>query len=149
MTLDEMLALLPDNTSGAIGADDLRAIITDLYNTAHLRGEAYAYDWTNQATVNTGQVHLNNGWSAASTILVLAETSAGGTAFNFGVLDASVPNAKIEISDASGRKVLADITGTSSDLGIYREIPITVTEVVGIVPTNNAAVTVTGLVLVP
>jgi acid phosphatase family membrane protein YuiD len=32
--LDDMLALLPDNTSGEIGADDLRIIVTDLYNNA-------------------------------------------------------------------------------------------------------------------
>lgn len=31
MTLDEMLALLPDNDSGAIDADDLRAIVTELW----------------------------------------------------------------------------------------------------------------------
>lgn len=32
MTLDEMLALLPDNSTGAIGADDLRAIVTALWD---------------------------------------------------------------------------------------------------------------------
>lgn len=32
--LDDMLALLPDNTSGDIGADDLRTVVTDLYNAA-------------------------------------------------------------------------------------------------------------------
>jgi hypothetical protein len=31
MTLDEMLALLPDNTTGQISPADLRAIVTDLY----------------------------------------------------------------------------------------------------------------------
>lgn len=31
MTLEELLALLPDNTSGQIGADDLRTIVTELY----------------------------------------------------------------------------------------------------------------------
>lgn len=35
MTLDELLALLPDNTIGDIGADDLRTIVTDLYTAAH------------------------------------------------------------------------------------------------------------------
>lgn len=34
MTLPELLALLPDNTVGDIGADDLRTIITELYNDA-------------------------------------------------------------------------------------------------------------------
>jgi hypothetical protein len=32
MTLEELLALLPDNTTGAIDASDLRAIVTELYN---------------------------------------------------------------------------------------------------------------------
>ena len=32
MTLDELLALLPDNTTGAIDAVDLRTIVTELFN---------------------------------------------------------------------------------------------------------------------
>ena len=41
MTLDEMLALLPDNTTGEIDAADLRAIVTDLFEKALKR---YASD---------------------------------------------------------------------------------------------------------
>jgi hypothetical protein len=36
MTLDELLALLPDNTAGEIGADDMRTITTELYNKGAL-----------------------------------------------------------------------------------------------------------------
>ena len=32
--LDDMLALLPDNTSGDISAADMRSIVTDLYSNA-------------------------------------------------------------------------------------------------------------------
>ena len=32
MTLEELLALLPDNTTGQITAADLRAVVTELYN---------------------------------------------------------------------------------------------------------------------
>jgi hypothetical protein len=35
--LDDMLALLPDNTSGEISADDMRVIVTDLYNEVILK----------------------------------------------------------------------------------------------------------------
>jgi hypothetical protein len=34
MTLDELLALLPDNNTGAIDAADLRTIVTDLFTKA-------------------------------------------------------------------------------------------------------------------
>ena len=35
MTLDELLALLPDNDTGEISAADMRTIVTDLFNSAH------------------------------------------------------------------------------------------------------------------
>ena len=35
MTLDDLLALLPDNSTGEISAADMRTIVTDLYNAAH------------------------------------------------------------------------------------------------------------------
>jgi hypothetical protein len=35
MTLDELLALLPDNNTGAITPADMRTIVTELYNAAH------------------------------------------------------------------------------------------------------------------
>src|SRR5262245_60262982 len=43
MTLDELLALLPDNTTGEIDAADLRTIVTELFNkTAAVQTEADA-----------------------------------------------------------------------------------------------------------
>ena len=35
MTLDDLLALLPDNTTGAISPADMRTIVTELYNDAN------------------------------------------------------------------------------------------------------------------
>jgi hypothetical protein len=35
VTLDELLALLPDNTTGQISAADMRTIVTELYNDAN------------------------------------------------------------------------------------------------------------------
>jgi hypothetical protein len=35
MTLDDLLALLPDNTSGEISPADLRTVVTELYNDAN------------------------------------------------------------------------------------------------------------------
>src|SRR5262245_11244469 len=41
MTLDELLALLPDNTTGEIDAADLRTVVTELFNaTAAVQTEA-------------------------------------------------------------------------------------------------------------
>ena len=35
MTLDDLLALLPDNSSGAISPADMRTVVTELYNDAN------------------------------------------------------------------------------------------------------------------
>jgi hypothetical protein len=36
MTLTDLLALLPDNTTGEISAADMRTIVTELFNASHL-----------------------------------------------------------------------------------------------------------------
>jgi hypothetical protein len=68
VTLDELLALLPDNTTGAISPADMRTIVTDLYNAAH---PPY------QNVVNQGPAALvaNAAWTAVP----------GTSAFNYTV----------------------------------------------------------------
>jgi hypothetical protein len=57
MNLNDMLALLPDNTTGAITPADMRAIVTELYNDANPK-------YTN--VVNQGPANLvtNAAWTA-------------------------------------------------------------------------------------
>lgn len=50
MTLEEMLALLPDNDQGAISAEDMRTIITGLFDYTTEVQQAL-----NDGAVQTGQ----------------------------------------------------------------------------------------------
>src|SRR5262245_20023038 len=143
MTLDEMLALLPDNTTGEISPADLRAIVTDLYDAAHTTGDAYAYKWsTSGSAPNTGYVTLDQPWQTFASKALVSETTADGIALGFGVLDAAVAS-RVWVTNAAGAKLIADVTGPSVDQGPYREIPIHVTSLVAGPPANNGAVTVT------
>jgi hypothetical protein len=65
-TLEELLALLPDNTTGAIDAADLRTIVTDLYTTsAALLDELSTLD--SQVSEVTGQTAQNTANLSAVT----------------------------------------------------------------------------------
>jgi hypothetical protein len=116
VTLDELLALLPDNETGEIGADDLRIIVSDLYAAAHTGRETYSYDWTTNATPGAGRVRLGGVWGSGPNTLLLSETSVDGSGFPFAV---------------------ADRNGTRFLLGTYREIPVDAEIPVGAEPTNN------------
>jgi len=142
MTLDEMLALLPDNTTGEISPADLRAIVSDLYDAAHTTGDSYAYKWsTSGGAPNTGYVTMDQPWQTFATTLRISETTSDGLALGFGVLDGAVA-ARIWLSTAAGAKLTATVTGPSVDQGPYRDVPISVQSIVGNQPANNSAVTV-------
>lgn len=77
MTLAELLALLPDNTNGQIGADDIRTLATSLWErtdgTAPV--EAIAFDTTPPVHVQTaGHMH----WNATENTLEV-DVSADGS----------------------------------------------------------------------
>src|SRR5262245_20502386 len=143
MTLDEMLALLADNTTGAIGADDMRAIVTDLYNAAHSVGDSYAYRWSTSGTAPaTGHVTMDQPWQTFATKVLVSEPTEDGIGPAFTTVDTAAA-AKCWITTASGSKLEANITGPSVDLGTYREVPIQVVSITGPQPANNANVTTT------
>lgn len=76
MTLAELLALLPDNTTGDIDAADLRTIVTELFNTtAALQAEA---DLT-VTNMNTLTSELEN-WAATTNARIdaLEQATASG-----------------------------------------------------------------------
>ena len=138
MTLDEMLALLADNTTGDISAADLRDIVTGLYDKASKLISSHPYRWATGVPA-TGKLSLDQGWSMASTVLSMSETTDDGVTIGFGVLDQAA-SADVVIGTDTQR-LDANVTGPSVDQGTYRDIPIQVTAVSGAAPTNNAAVT--------
>jgi len=141
MTLDELLALLPDNTSGEISPADLRAVVTDLYDAAHVGKSQYAYDWSTDLTPGNGKLSTDQGWTDTATVLHLAELSGDDMAFGFVLIDRG--QAEGVLLSAPGRSLNAAVTGPSVDQGTYRDVPIQVREVAGAEPGNGDLVTVT------
>ena len=146
MTLDEMLALLPDNTTGDISAADLRAIVTELYHLGASASQVFAYRGATSSPPGTGHVTMDQPWQLFATKVQISETADDGTIVGFGTVDTAVAS-RVWITGASGAQFVADITGPSVDLGGYRELPIAPRSSAGTAPTNNAAVSVSLVVV--
>jgi hypothetical protein len=147
MTLEELLALIPDNEDGQIEADDLQTIVTELYNRAgNSMGDSWAYKWTSSTPPPTGRVNLDAAWGVTATKLWVSETADEGASPTFGMIEDAVQT-RIRIATTDGKRLVADVTGPGTDLGTYRELPIEVVEVIGPSPANNDSVTVTAVVI--
>lgn len=134
-----MLALLADNDIGAIGADDLRAIVTDLYTAANTYLLLVPYQYSTSTSPATGKTNIT--WDASATELILSETASDGSAPPWSVIDDNQTNA-FNLSNSDDSQVIqGTITGPSTDSGTYRSFPVTVTDVVGGGPANNAQLT--------
>jgi hypothetical protein len=149
MTLDEMLALLPDNTTGEISAADMRAIVTDLFEKANTYAQTFSYGWTTTGgSPSTGKVRTDTiTWDLTPTEIEINETTADGYTLVFNLLDAS-SGGQIWLSAATGGILKTTIAGPSVDNGTWRSIPVTIDSVEGSAPLNNEKVTVTVLALI-
>jgi hypothetical protein len=79
MTLDEMLALLPDNSAGEISASDLREIVSGLWEVlvdASVRSAAYKY--TKTLGLTPGQVGLQPAWVDTANVLQVSDSVTSG-----------------------------------------------------------------------
>jgi hypothetical protein len=141
VTLDELLALLPDNDTGDISAADLRTIVTDLYEAAHTWGTQYAYNWSTDQTPGNGKISKSNGWTAADGILHVADLSAGGLTFGTALLDGGRVSALI--LTAPGIAMQMKPLDVSVDQGVYRDIPVSVDKASMVAPSNNDLITLT------
>jgi hypothetical protein len=143
VTLEEMLALLPDNTAGEISPADMRTIVTGLYEWATLSSESYAFRWSTAGTApTTGRVTTDQPWQMSATKLLLSETADDGTLVKWSVLDSAAAR-RVWVTAPNNVQLVADLSGPSVDLGTYRELPLTVRSVTGAQPANNGQVTVT------
>jgi len=147
MTLEEMLALLPDNSVGAIDAADLRVIVTELFHAANTYAQTFSYAWsTTGGSPSTGKVITSNlAWDDSVTEIDINETTSDGYTLVFNLFDAS-DGGQVWLSGAQGGILRTTITAPSVDNGSYRSIPVTVDSWVGPAPANNEKVTVTVLV---
>lgn len=133
MTLDELLALLPDNDSGEISAADLRTIVTELHTVANTGWNSYAYKWSTTTNLGSGQVNCD--WAVGQTTLHIHKTSSNEILFP----DLEISRIRLHTT-ASSLKM--NVIGPTVDQGSSYDIPADVTELSGAVPANNATITV-------
>lgn len=149
-TLDELLALLPDNTSGAIDAADLRTIVTDLFNTsADLLARVIALETSDadphvEAVTGHWQVHGQAG-SVPGGQQVTTDSGALATATwlrfspinqeNDDLTNALTKADRIFAQQQTNASIWAryDVRGPAVVTGGYVEIPVTVTSTGGAV----------------
>lgn len=142
MTLDEMLALLPDNDAGDISAADMRAVVTGLHELAGSFAQVFAYQWVFPPALPTsGEADVGPTWDLSADTLHLSETAMDGHQLTFGVIDLAT-NVSVWVVNEAGSRMVATVTGPSVDLGESRTIPIAVDSVTGAVPEEGTPVTV-------
>lgn len=140
MTLDEMLALLPDNTSGDISAADLRTVVTELHRIASSVSAVFSYTWVDaDPSPGAGKVTMDQNWSMAATKLLISETTLDGATVTFTSVDAAAA-VELLIISAGGGRWRGTVSGPSVDQGGYREVPVTPLEAVDPKPANNEKV---------
>lgn len=121
--------------------DDLSAAIESI-------GGYYTdtWHWTNNTTsAPVGDVGINaTSWSAA-TYLNISETSAGGVDKTVQMDRVTAVGNAILVKDAANAANYAEytITGAGTDMGTYRQYPVTTTKYGGALPQNNANTTLT------
>lgn len=112
MTLDEMLALLPDNTTGEIGADDLRTIVTEIWN-----GFVAANGRVSALEQETGHATVNDAWQL--------DAGAGAVPANGEIsCDTGVYNAATWLrvaTDASNGKDYANVLMAATSLYLQEQ----------------------------
>lgn len=129
LTLEQMLALLADNTSGDIGPDDLRAIVTDLYNAANKINVQQYYTYDSGVPDNGGKCGLD-AWSLSATTLYATFYSPDAftpTQFDSALIAAGDAHISLEVTGA----LVFHPEEPDPFVPAYWEIPVTALEVVG------------------
>jgi hypothetical protein len=139
MTLEEILALFPDNTSGQISAEDLHTALTGVWQHEVIV-HSQPYSSTNSGGPATGKLFLVGGWANCTAVQMHNNASDGGATpwslYGVGAL------MRIDRNDTLGDLKLT-ITGPP-DLsgGTFGEVPVSVRTITGPAPGNNAPLTV-------
>lgn len=104
ITLEELLSLLPDNTTGQIGAGDMRAIVSALWAKGSLGGQLET-DGTTQ--------YLPLGWTARRTDVGTYEVT-----HNLGTLDYAVTVTPLHHDTTHA--IVPSVTSTSATAFTYQ-----------------------------
>jgi len=139
MTLDDLLALLPDEPDGNISAADMRVIVEELFKTAHTVVTRLAFEYSTDTTPPTGKITVPN-WGLTATGLILSEMTSDGEPVPFGMLNTETMPADFVLGAAGSALMRGQITAIPIDAGAYRTAAITVSEALT-EPAANAPLT--------
>src|SRR5215204_1236659 len=124
MTLEELLALLPDNDTGAIDAADLRTVVTELWQVANTQALMFVYDYATSAAPTAGKVNIE--WALSATELNVSEQTGEGGMLPTALIDATEGNRFMLASGDRSVRISGVITGVSLDQGTYRTFTVAV-----------------------
>lgn len=144
MNLDEMLARLPDNTTGEIGADDLRAIVSGLYEFA-AAALVVGYKWNKADTPGAQQAAVTPDWALGPSSLMLAKEAASATTPSWDhIAEALLPGHYLRVrqNGTPATHFVAQITGARTDAGDWFAVPVDIVEIDGVEPVNGTDMTV-------
>lgn len=152
MTLDELLALLPDNSSGAISAADIRTIVTDLFNhTSAVEARVGALEvggtdgggdgtisvtgrWQIQNvpdfTPGNGQVGCDTGSFSTAALIRFNKFEKSSQDMTNGLLNAL--GLYGQQWDNASNWIKWDVTGTPVVVADYVEVPVTFLDGAGV-----------------
>jgi hypothetical protein len=137
MTLDQMLALLPDNNTGQIKAADLRSIVTDMWTVANTQALIFNYQYNTATAPQNGKTNI--AWTLAAFVLAVSKQTGDGGQLPVAVINDTANNVFTLSSGDRSHLIRGTITGLSVDQGSYVTFPVTVSEVVGTQPANNTS----------
>jgi hypothetical protein len=151
--LDDMLALLPDNTSGDIGADDFRTIVTDLYNQSvavQAVSQPLDSDLTAIAALTTTTDSIiqakGSAWTARTIAQLLTDLAVPGTTFQpldsdlttLASLTATTDNIIQSKGSAWSSRTLAQLMVDLAALGTtFQPLDSDLTTIAGLTATTN------------
>lgn len=139
MTLDDLLALLPDNDTGAISAADMRTVVTGLWERIDAMAfRSVQYQWTTNLNVSDGQVTV--GWGVGAAMLNIAKRDKGGNEAAWDLLfpdTALGTKLRLRNIDVPGPYATMHVTDSATDQGDSWAVPVTVDVVNGAAPAGN------------
>lgn len=139
MTLQELLDLLPDNTSGEIDAVDLRTIVTELWNRDVIYRSA-SWQYSNLALPPTGsQVRANNASLALATVVEFRKIDNDSND-QTNTLTRLKDGDRLRLSDFDNAAVYArfKVTGPTVATTDTVQVPVSYLDGAGVIPNAKA-----------
>lgn len=143
-TLQDLIDLLPSGGSWNQRVVGLRQVVTELWDKIEaiphpvpevptLR-QAYAYEWTDDATPGPGRVSSDDPWSTGPQTLNLSSNSGDGQQFPFALLNRGQATLRFR---TGSQQFTAETAGPSIDQGSFWLVPVNGLSLAGPAPDPN------------